>query len=85
MRQPEEDLGNCTIEYAASWFDQNLPCGKLAVARCADRGSSICSDCQEECCGHSFCVQCYDYHMTHGCSRKPVQSDQRTQDRTEVA
>jgi hypothetical protein len=82
--QFENQLGNCTIEYAASWSDQSLPCGKRAVARCADCGSSICSDCSLECCGRSFCGQCYDYHMKHVCLRKPVQSDQGTQDRTEV-
>jgi hypothetical protein len=83
--QVENQLGNCTIEYAASWSDQSLPCGKRAVARCADCGSSICSDCSLECCGRSFCGQCYDYHMKHICLRKPVQSGQGTQDRTEIA
>ena len=29
--QVENQLGNCTIGYAA-WSDQSLPCGKLAVA-----------------------------------------------------
>jgi hypothetical protein len=83
--QFENQFGNCTIEYAASWSDQSLPCGNRAVARCADCGSSICSDCSLECCGRSFCGQCYDYHMKHVCLRKPVQSDQGTRDRTEVA
>ena len=41
--QVENQLGNCTIGYAA-WSDQSLLCGKLAVARCADCGSSICSE-----------------------------------------
>jgi len=77
-------LGNCTIEYAG-WSDQSLPCGKLAVARCADCDSSICSDCQMECCSQSFCVQCYDYHETHECSRKLVEGDQGTQERRKAA
>ena len=83
--QFENQLGNCTIEYAASWSDQSLPCGKRAVARYADCGSSICSDCSLECCGRSFCRHCYDYHVKHVCLKKSGQSDQRTQDRTEVA
>jgi hypothetical protein len=85
MPQLEGNLGNCTIEYAASWSDQSLPCGKRAVVRCADCGSSICSDSEMECCGQSFCGQCYDYHAMHGCLKKPIQGNQRTQDRTEAA
>jgi hypothetical protein len=82
--QFEKQLGNCAIEYVASWSDQSLPCGKRAVTRCADCGSSI-SDCSLECCGRSFCGQCYDYHVKHVCLKKSVQSDQRTQDRIEAA
>jgi hypothetical protein len=37
------------------------------------------------CGSQSFCVQSYDYHSTHRCSRKPVEGDQRTQDRTKAA
>jgi hypothetical protein len=73
MPQSEIKLGNCGIEYAAAWSDQGLPCGKLAVARCADCGVSICSDCLMDCCGQLFCGQCYDYHVTHTCL--PVESD----------
>jgi hypothetical protein len=42
---------NCEIEYAASWSDQGLPCGKSAVAECADCGKAICEGCRMECCG----------------------------------
>jgi hypothetical protein len=38
----ENQLGNCAIEYAAAWSDQSLPCGRRAVARCADCGTAIC-------------------------------------------
>jgi ATP dependent DNA ligase-like protein len=82
MAQFENKLGNCGIEYAAAWSDQGLPCGKPAVARCADCGVSICSDCLMDCCGQSFCGQCYDYHLTHTCLKKPVQSDHPNQERT---
>jgi hypothetical protein len=81
----ENKLGNCGIEYAAAWSDEGLPCGKRAVARCADCGVSICSDCLMECCGQSFCGQCYDYHVTHVCLKKPVESDHRNQERSETA
>src|SRR6266478_857727 len=47
-------------------------------AKCADCGASICSDCCVECCGSSFCGQCYDYHVTHSCARKPVQNERHT-------
>ncbi len=64
----------CQIEYAAAWSDVRLPCGKPAVTRCADCGTSICSDCEMECCGQSFCGACYDYHATHSC-RKSVHNE----------
>jgi hypothetical protein len=48
--------------------------GKPAVTKCADCGASSCSDCQLACCGDSFCGQCYDYHITNTCVRKPVQN-----------
>ena len=66
---------NCRIEYVSSDSDVGLLCGKPAVARCADCGSSICSDCCVECCGNSFCGQCYDYHVTHACVKKPAQNE----------
>ena len=65
---------HCRIEYVSSGSDTGMPCGKPAVAKCADCGSAICDDCRVECCGDSFCVVCYDYHTTHSCVRKPVQS-----------
>lgn len=52
--------------------DIGMPCGKRAVAKCADCREAICSDCSTECCGDSFCGQCNDYHVTHSCVRKPV-------------
>jgi len=35
---------NCQIEFAND--DVGMPCGKPAVAKCADCGAAICSDCQ---------------------------------------
>jgi hypothetical protein len=66
---------NCQIEYVASDSDNGMPCGKPAVTKCADCGSLICSDCSFECCGVSFCGQCYDYHVTHTCLKKPAQNE----------
>ena len=65
----------CQIEYVSSDSDVGMPYGKTAVVKCSDCGSAICSDCQTECCGSSFCVLCYDYHVTHSCVRKPVQNE----------
>jgi hypothetical protein len=65
----------CQIEYVSSDSDVGVLCGKPAVTKCADCGSSICSDCRVECCGDSFCGQCYDYHVTHDCVKKPVQNE----------
>jgi hypothetical protein len=65
----------CQIEYVSSSSDDGTPCGKPAVAECADCGASICSDCRSWCCGDSFCEYCYDYHVTHSCVRKPVQNE----------
>jgi hypothetical protein len=67
---------NCQIEFAND--DIGMPCAKIAVARYADCGTAICSDCCVECCGDSFCGQCYDYHVTHSCVRKPVQYERHT-------
>jgi hypothetical protein len=65
---------NCQIDFAND--DIGMPCGKPAVARRADCGAAICSDCCTKCCGGgSFCGQCYEYHVTHDCLRKPVQSE----------
>jgi hypothetical protein len=61
------------------------PCDKPAVGVCADCGTTIWSDCRRECCGASFCVQCYDSHVAHVCLRKPVQSDHWNQKRNEAA
>jgi hypothetical protein len=63
----------CQIEYVSSDSDIGTPCSNRAVATCSDCGSAICSDCCLECCGESFCGQCYDYHVANSCVRKPVQ------------
>jgi len=65
----------CQIEYVSSDSDVGMPCGKTAVAKCADCGAAICSDCSTECCGDSFCAVCYDYHLTNFCVRKPIQNE----------
>jgi len=52
---------NCQIEYVSRGSDQGIPYCKPAVAKCADCGALICSDCQLECCGVSFYELCYDY------------------------
>ena len=65
----------CQIEFVSSDSDIGMPCGKTAVAKCADCGSAICSDCCVECCGDSFCALCYDCHVTHSSVRKPVQNE----------
>src|SRR4029077_11387552 len=61
------------------WFvglnRSRLPFAKRAVAECADCGKAICDGCRMECCGDSYCGQCYDYHETHTCVRKHVQSE----------
>jgi hypothetical protein len=46
----------CQIEHVFSDSDVGMPCGKPAVAKCADCGTAICSDCCTECCGESFCI-----------------------------
>ena len=70
-------MPNCQIEYVSSDSDNGMLCGKPAVTKCADCGFSICSDCSVECCGNSFCGQCYDYHVTHSCVRKPVRNERQ--------
>ena len=66
---------NCQIEYVYSDSDIAMPCGKTAVAECADCGAAICADCRSWCCGESFCEWCGDYHATHSCVRKPVRNE----------
>jgi hypothetical protein len=66
---------NCQIEYGSSDSDTGMPCGKPAVAECADCGVAICGDCRTWCCGESFCEWCGDYHVTHACLKKPVQNE----------
>jgi hypothetical protein len=43
----------CQIEYTSGETDVT-PCGKPAVAKSADCGAAICSDCRFECCGKSW-------------------------------
>jgi len=53
----EQHNGNeLPIEYVSSDSDVGMPCGKIAVAKCADCGAAICSDCCVECWGQSFCA-----------------------------
>jgi hypothetical protein len=65
----------CQIEYVSSDRDIGTPCGKTAMARCADCVVSICSDCRLDCCGDSFCELCYDYNVTRSSIKKPVQNE----------
>jgi hypothetical protein len=68
---------SCQIEYASGNGADVTPCGKPAVAECADCGVLICRDCSVRCCGDSFCEYCYDYHVTHSCLKKPVHNSPR--------
>ena len=72
---------NCQIEFVSGDSDNGMPCGKVAVTKCADCGVAICSDCRMECCGHSFCELCYDYHVTNVCLRKPSQNERHPMSR----
>jgi hypothetical protein len=56
-------MPNCQIEYTTGGTAEVVPCAKIAVASCSDCGTLICAGCQVECCGSSFCTQCYDYHL----------------------
>ena len=47
---------NCQIEFAND--NVGMPCGKPAVAKCADCGTAICSDCSTECCGDPLGQDC---------------------------
>jgi hypothetical protein len=58
---------------------------KPTVGVCADCGTTIWSDRRRECCGDSFCGQCYDSHVAHVCLRKPVQSEHWNQERPQAA
>lgn len=73
-----EELGACQIEYVSGGNADSVPCGRVAVAECADCGVPICSECRTECCEDSFCGQCYDYHATNSCMKKPVQSERQS-------
>jgi len=65
----------CQIEYTSSDGADVTPCGKRAMAECADCGLLICDDCRVECCSEPFCGQCYDYHEANSCVRKPIQNE----------
>ena len=67
----------CQIEHTSSDGADVTPCVNRAMAECADCGLLICDDCRVECCSEPFCSQCYDYHVTHSCVRKPVQSERQ--------
>jgi hypothetical protein len=74
-----EQVSNwCQVEFGRSERADTVPCGKPAIAECADSGAAICSECRSECCGDSFCGQCYDYHVTHSCVRKFLQNQRKT-------
>ena len=68
-------MPKCQLEYAQSGRAGTVPCDKPAVGVCADCGTTISSDCRVEYWGDLFCQQCYDYHVTHSCLRKPVQNE----------
>jgi hypothetical protein len=56
-------MPNCQIEYISSNGVDAMPCGKPAVAECADCGAMICRNCSMKCCGELFCEYCHDYHV----------------------
>src|SRR5438309_2010221 len=49
--------------------------GVTVWPKCDDCGDAICSNCRTWCCGELFCEWCGDYHATHFCVRKPLQSN----------
>jgi hypothetical protein len=53
------------IEYGSAGKERR--CCRVAVAGCADCGTSVCSSCCKECCGKTLCEYCYDYHVIHSC------------------
>jgi hypothetical protein len=66
---------DCQIECVTDGSYISIPCGKPAVAHCANCGAAICSDCGTGCCGESFCEACRDCHVTNSCVRKPVRNE----------
>ncbi len=70
-----DERDTCQIEYGSSGKADGMPCRKAALARCADCGVSICSGCRQECCGDSFCDQCYRYHRIQSCLKRPAQNE----------
>jgi hypothetical protein len=68
-----EPAAACQIEYVSVGSYVSMPCGKPAVAQCAECGAAICSDCRTWCCGESFCEACRDCHVTNSCVKKPVE------------
>ena len=72
MRSP-----SCLIDFDNGNGD-TIRCGKPTVADCSDCGISICNDYRTECCGQSFCDQCYDYHAEYSCLRKAAHTEEQS-------
>jgi hypothetical protein len=78
-------IPTCQIEYVSSNSADGLPWGRASVAECADCGKVLCEKCRTECCGDSYCWQCYDYHVARTCIRKPIRGERRIHERTGTA
>jgi hypothetical protein len=78
LQRRESKLGMtsfCTIEYGSTNTERR--CGRAAVAKCADCGSSVCASCGKECCGKVLCGYCYDYHAIHSCLKSSAPTELR--------
>jgi len=67
-------MDRCAMVYTSGGGAQPYPCERPAVANCADCGAKVCSRCQNQCCGESFCDPCWDYPVKQA-GKKPRHYD----------
>jgi hypothetical protein len=68
-------MDRCAMVYTSGGGAPPYPCERPAVAPCADCGAAICTQCQNQCCGESFCDSCWVYHLWSSCVRKPIRME----------
>ena len=68
----------CLVESAPRGSVVGRPCGKSAIAECADCGFAVCKECSDACCGKTLCVACLSYHVKVACLRKHASSKRKS-------